>query len=60
MDTYTFRIIVADNDFRRAVFSRKDLENVDSLIGAISTELEIEREFRLQYQDKDFNNEFFN
>ena len=58
--TYTFRIIVKENDFRKGVFPVKDLENVESLISAIAVELELEGEFRLQYQDKDFNKEFFN
>lgn len=57
---YTLRVIVSQDDYRKVVLSKSEAEDVDTLIAALSKKLDLKYQFRLQYQDKDFDNEFVN
>lgn len=57
---YTLRVLVSQDDYRKVVLPKSDAEDVDTLTAALSKKLDIKYQFRLQYQDKDFDNEFFN
>ena len=57
---YTLRVIVSQDDYRKVVLHESEAEDVDTLTAALSKKLDIKYQFRLQYQDKDFDNEFVN
>ncbi|KAK2848244.1 hypothetical protein Q7C36_009926 [Tachysurus vachellii] len=58
--TVKHRIILGENDSQRVILKDGLPESVSELIQHIKRQREVEGDFRLQFMDADFNNEFTN
>lgn len=54
------RIILGEDDTRKLILSTGIQDSIKELCQTIKTSFGLQQEFRLQYQDADFGNEFIN
>lgn len=54
------RIILRENDARKLILPAGISDSIEELCQEIKTNFGVQQDFRLQYQDPDFRNDFVN